>query len=101
MQQIPDVPMTSAEVVVNVVMLAVLVASVFGVIYLIAWMGFLPGRVADERSHPRAAAIKVASWAGLLLMGPLWLVALIWAYAGPGGEGVAERPAIESAPEES
>ncbi len=43
----------------------------------------MPGRIAEERAHPRAQAIKITGWAGLLLMGPLWLAALIWAYASP------------------
>ena len=83
MQELPQVPMTNSEAIVNVVLLVVIVAIIFGLVRLAAWFGPLPGRIAEERTHPHAQAIKIAGWVGLLLMGPLWLAALIWAYVSP------------------
>jgi hypothetical protein len=40
-----------------------------------------PGQVALQRNHPQAKAIEVCSLLGLLVF-PLWMAALIWAYAG-------------------
>lgn len=40
-----------------------------------------PGRVARERQHPQEKAIEVTSLLGLLIF-PLWMFALVWAYSG-------------------
>jgi Na+/proline symporter len=45
----------------------------------------LPGRIAAGRNHPQTHAIEVCSVLGLLAF-PLWMVALIWAYAGTVGQ---------------
>jgi hypothetical protein len=45
----------------------------------------LPGRIAAQRGHPQTHAIEVCSVLGLLLF-PLWMFALIWAYAGTVGQ---------------
>ena len=53
-----------------------------------------PHKVALARNHPQAQAILVTSLLGLLVF-PLWMAALVWAYA-----GVIGRPwPSESAPE--
>jgi len=84
MQVMPDVAMTGGEIVINALLGLLLAVCVVLGIYLLTWMGFLPGRVADERGHPRAAAIKVCSWTGILVVTlPVWVVALAWAYAQP------------------
>jgi len=46
-------------------------------------LGELPGRIAQNREHPQAEAIRVAGWLGLLTLGLLWPFALIWAYTRP------------------
>jgi len=60
---------------------------VFGVlaatgVVIAVTLGSLPGKIAEKRGHPQAAAITVAGWLGLVT-GVLWLVALIWAFLKP------------------
>jgi hypothetical protein len=43
-------------------------------------LGELPGKIADQRGHPQADAIRVAGWIGLITLGVLWPFALIWAF---------------------
>jgi uncharacterized membrane protein len=40
-----------------------------------------PGKVAKERKHPQTKAIEVTSLLGLIIF-PLWMAALVWAYSG-------------------
>jgi hypothetical protein len=40
-----------------------------------------PGVVARERNHPQVDAIEVTSLLGLIMF-PLWMGALVWAYSG-------------------
>ena len=55
-------------------------------------LGALPGQIATRRGHPQADAIRVAGWVGLVTLGLLWPVALIWAHTrGRGGDGLEER----------
>jgi hypothetical protein len=54
-----------------------LVAAVF--------VGSLPGKIAADRGHPQADAIRVAGWLGLVTMGLFFPIALIWAYTRPSG----------------
>jgi hypothetical protein len=49
----------------------------------------LPGRIAASRGHPQTHAIEVCSVLGLLAF-PLWMAALIWAYAGTVGHPLPE-----------
>jgi hypothetical protein len=59
----------------------VVLAVLIGVgVFLAIALGALPGKIADQRGHPQADAIRVAGWLGLLTMGLLWPFALIWAY---------------------
>ena len=46
-------------------------------------LGSLPGKIAADRGHPQADAIRVAGWLGLLTMGLFFPIALIWAYTKP------------------
>lgn len=39
-----------------------------------------PGKIAKKRKHPQFKAIEVTSVMGLLIF-PLWIAALIWAYS--------------------
>jgi len=50
----------------------------------------LPGEIARKRGHPQFEAITVCSILGLLIF-PLWMFALVWAYAGVVGTPYA-RP---------
>jgi hypothetical protein len=76
------------------VVLAVLVgAGLAGAVFLAS----LPGRIAADRGHPQADAIRVAGWLGLPTMGLFFPVALIWAYTRPSGaeEIAALRKEVE------
>jgi hypothetical protein len=55
-----------------------------------------PGQIAVRRNHPQAKAIEVCSLLGLLIF-PLWMAALIWAYAGVIGTVLPEVDESESA----
>jgi hypothetical protein len=50
-------------------------------VIIVVNLGRLPGRVAQRRGHPQAAAINVAGWLGLATLGLLWPLALIWAFS--------------------
>ncbi len=41
----------------------------------------LPGQIARRRGHDKADAISMAGWLGLPT-GILWVLAMVWAYAG-------------------
>ena len=43
-------------------------------------LGLWPGRIAKQRNHPQADAINVCSWLGILSLGLLWPIAMIWAH---------------------
>jgi len=90
----------------------VVMAVLLGVgIYLAFVLGALPGKIAAEREHPQADAVRVAGWVGLVTLGVAWPLALIWAYARParidsgstselsargGQRWQSERPALEA-----
>jgi len=40
-----------------------------------------PGKIAKARNHPQEQAIEVLSLLGLIIF-PLWMAALVWAYSG-------------------
>jgi hypothetical protein len=76
-------PMTGLDFLTFLV-LAVLLAAGIALAYV---LGSLPGKIALSRGHPQADAIRVAGWLGLLTLGLLFPVALIWAYTRPAAEG--------------
>jgi hypothetical protein len=45
-------------------------------------LGDLPGRIANSRNHPHAAAISVLGWLGLLVF-VLWPIGMVWALTTP------------------
>ena len=61
----------------------VLLLLVAVVIWLVVFLGNLPGNIAREAGHPQTEAIVVLSWVGLLTMGVAWFVALVWAKTKP------------------
>jgi hypothetical protein len=91
--------MTGLDYFAFIVMGVLLAVAICGAVLL----GALPGRIAEQRGHPQTDAIRVAGWFGLLTLGLLWPLALIWAYtrSSAGGdaelqrsvEGLAERVA--------
>jgi hypothetical protein len=44
------------------------------------WLAGLPGRIALERKHPEAEAVKLLGYAGLLPTIYPWVQAFIWAF---------------------
>jgi len=58
------------------IVLITLMATMLGVV---VWLAMLPGKVAAQREHPQAEAIRIAGWLGIIT-GIVWIVALIWAY---------------------
>jgi hypothetical protein len=77
--------MTGLDYFAFIVMAVLLAAVIWGAVML----GALPGRIAEQRGHPQTDAIRVAGWFGLLTLGLLWPLALIWAYtrSSAGGDG--------------
>jgi hypothetical protein len=61
------------------VLIVLTLAGLAGAVFLAS----LPGKIAEHRGHPQSDAIRVAGWLGLLTMGLLFPVALIWAYTRP------------------
>lgn len=59
--------------------LIVLTTTVAVVVGAVAWLAMLPGKVAAQREHPQADAIRIAGWLGIFT-GIVWIVALVWAY---------------------
>lgn len=55
--------------------------SVITIILGIIKIHTYPGKVAKARHHPQEKAIEVTSLLGLIVF-PLWMLALIWAYSG-------------------
>jgi len=55
--------------------------SVIVIILGIVELHTYPGKVAEQRGHPQKDAIEATSIMGLLIF-PLWMLALIWAYSG-------------------
>ncbi|MBW2272627.1 MAG: DUF3302 domain-containing protein [Deltaproteobacteria bacterium] len=71
--------MTGLDYFTFVVLILLTGAGLAGAVFL----GSLPGKIAADRGHPQADAIRVAGWLGLLTMGLFFPIALIWAYTRP------------------
>jgi hypothetical protein len=79
--------MTGLDYFTFVVLLVLTGAGLAGAVFLAS----LPGKIAADRGHPQADAIRVAGWLGLVTMGLLFPIALIWAYTRPrGSEEIVE-----------
>ena len=80
----------------NIVALMMLICVTAFVIYIICFLGALPGRVARQRNHPQADAIRITGWLGLLTGGIVWCGALVWAFmvAKPGPAAARETEPV-------
>ena len=67
---------------IKVISLSLIFFSVILIVWGIVVVHTLPGKVAKRRNHPQAKAIEITSYLGLLVF-PLWMAALIWAYLRP------------------
>ena len=75
------------------IVLLVLIAAIV-VIWVV--LGMMPGKIARQRNHPQADAINMCGWWGVITMGLLLPVALIWAYTNPSpnkNESTKSQPA--------
>jgi hypothetical protein len=75
--------------------LILLVITIALALYVVWFIGNLPGRIAAERGHPKADAIRVGSWATLVFGVVGWPWVLMWAYTDGASKAPAE-PAAES-----
>lgn len=65
----------------DVISLGLIFFSLLVIILGIIKIHTYPGKVAKARNHPQTEAIEVTSLLGLLIF-PLWMAALVWAYSG-------------------
>jgi len=63
--------------------LILLIITIMLALYFLYFIGGLPGRVAAERGHPKADAIRVGGWATLIFGIVGWPWVLMWAYSQP------------------
>jgi hypothetical protein len=66
----------------DIVSLLILAALLAGVLFLILIVAAIPCVIAKKRHSPWAEPINVAGWVGVLLP-PIWMLALIFAYVRP------------------
>ena len=64
----------------SLIVIAILLAAV---IWLVVFLGNVPGDIARKRNHPQSEAISALGWIGLITMGVGWFVAMVWAYYKP------------------
>ena len=67
---------------IKVISLSLIFFSVILIVWGIIVVHTLPGKVAKRLNHPQAKAIEITAYLGLLVF-PLWMAALIWAYLRP------------------
>ncbi len=77
--------------------LSLILLSVLIIVLGIVKVHTYPGQIALQRNHPQAKAIEVCSLLGLIVF-PLWMAALIWAYAGVIGTPLPAVDEEKSAP---
>ena len=80
----------------DVLTFVVLIVLVVCVAFAAVKIAALPGRMAADRGHPQADAIRVCGWLGLLTLGLMWPFALIWAYMRPAGANAELARRLES-----
>ena len=64
----------------EIISLGLIFFSVIVIILGIIKIHTYPGKIAKARNHPQYEAIEVTSLLGLLVF-PLWMAALVWAYS--------------------
>lgn len=95
-----DNPEALMAVSVGLILICVIVIVLF-----IIFVHTMPGKIAKKRGNPQAGAIEILSLLGLLMF-PLWMAALVWAYVRPfavpvqlvGGENGGAAAGPEPAP---
>jgi hypothetical protein len=66
----------------KIVSLGLIIACVLVIVLFIIFVHRMPGKIARRRNNPQAEAIEILSLLGLLIF-PLWMAALVWAYVRP------------------
>jgi hypothetical protein len=74
---------------------AVLLILVCAAVAVMVWLAGLPGRIAIQRKHPDAEAVKMMGWAGFLAAVP-WIQAFIWAFKPTDIVDIRRWPAAEN-----
>ena len=74
--------------------LTLIAAGVIGIIAVL-WVAGLPGRIAIDRKHPDAEAVKLMGYAGFLPIVP-WIQAFIWAFKPTDIVDIRRFPAAEA-----
>lgn len=64
------------------VSLGLILVCVIVIVLFIIFVHTMPGKIARKRGNPQAKAIEILSLLGLLIF-PLWMAALVWAYVRP------------------
>ena len=83
------------ETAIMLIILVVFSLLVVLVVWFLAEMAMLPGKIARKRKHPQAEAISVAGWLGLLMtLGVLWALAVVWAHTIPVSQADGSRDAF-------
>ena len=75
--------------------LLLILFAVIIIVWGIAVVHTLPGKIAKKRGHSQVEAIEITSYLGLLVF-PLWMGALIWAYLVP----VKVKATVETQPQD-
>ncbi len=79
--------------------LILLIITIALALYVVWFVGGMPGRVAADRGHPKADAVRVGGWATLIFGIVGWPWVLMWAYSHPAPEVPADalaEPAAET-----
>ena len=80
----------------GVAALIVIFVLLVGITAAIVVLGSLPGKIAEERGHPYAEAVNVASWVGIFT-GVMWPFVFIWAFL-PVSGATNDKPATTPDP---
>lgn len=80
--------------------LLLILFSVIIIALAVIFVHTMPGKIARSRNHPQAEAIEITSLLGLLVF-PLWMAALIWAYIKPTQPILSNQNYLEKVDKES
>lgn len=64
------------------VSLGLILCCIIVIVLFIVFVHTMPGKIARKRGNPQAEAIEILSLLGLLIF-PLWMAALVWAFMRP------------------
>jgi hypothetical protein len=64
------------------VSLGLILCCIIVIVLFIIFVHTMPGKIARKRGNPQAEAIEILSLLGLLIF-PLWMAALVWAFVRP------------------